>query len=254
MLPAITDLLARANGAPYDITPVAEEKVFGAGSFGEPVVRVHGDSEGVSVTCGHYLRLLAVDPARRGRGIGTELLREAESRGISIIAAEPGNYFTPGIVDTDTATLAFFRKRGYADAGRTQNLSAPTDNRQPATVKDDRREDVLQFIEQTFGKIWRFEASKAEKIFYAEAEGEIAAFAAQEANNRGLGAFGPTGVAPRFRGRGFGREVLLASLRELRRNGYSHAVIPWTDAIDFYRKSCGAQIAHRFVIMRRIAP
>jgi len=253
-MPAIRDLLVRANATPYDISRVAEEKVFGAGYHGEPVVRVHGDYAGVSVTCSKYLRLLAVDPAHRGRGIGTALLREAESRGVSVVAAEPGNYFTPGIIDTDQATLAFFRKRGYAQTAVTHNLIAATSDRRPATVKSDKREAALEFIERNFGPIWRFEDAKAETIFHIEVDGAIAGFAAQEANNRGLGVFGPTGVAQAFRGRGLGRDLLLASLAELRRLGYHRAIIPWTDAIEFYRKSCDAEVAHRFVILRRIAP
>ena len=253
MLPtALRDLLVRANQTPYDIARVAEEKVYGRGYWGEPVVNIQGDDEGVSVTCGKYLRLLAVDPARRNRGIGTALLREAESRGVSVVAAEPGNYFTPGIAESDVTTIEFFKKRGYAETARTQNLIAKTSgDRRPATGD---RTAVLAFIEQHFGPIWRFESDKAGTIFHVEVDGEIAGFAAQEANNRGLGVFGPTGVAEKFRGRGLGRDLLLASLAELQRLGYAEAIIPWTDAIDFYRKSCGAEIAHRFVILRRIAP
>ncbi len=88
-------------------------------------------------------------------------------------------------------------------------------------------------------------------IFYAEDAGEIAGFSTHEANNRGLGFFGPTGVAEKFRGRGFGRRLLLASLADLRRLGYHRVVIPWTDAIEYYRKSCGARIDQRFVILRK---
>jgi len=98
---------------------------------------------------------------------------------------------------------------------------------------------VLHFIEHYFGPIWRFEASLGETIFHVEHEGQIAGFSTHDANNRGLGFFGPTGVAPEWRGRGFGRQLLLASLADLARRGYARAVIPWTEAIDFYRKACG---------------
>jgi len=257
---AIRDLLSRSNETPYDLAAVAEEKVFGKGYEGEPIVRLHGEYHGISVTCGRYLRLLAVDPSQRRRGIGTALLREAESRGVRVIAAEPGNYFTPGIVDSDAATLAFFRKHGYRETARTQNLIAPTSvarglqPAKPAKAGSPQFDAVLQFIERVFGPIWRFESSNARTLFYVEADGEIAGFATQEANNRGLGFFGPTGVDPRFRGRGLGRDLLLSSLAQLGTDGFERVTIPWTDAIDFYRKSCGAEIAHKFVIMRRIAP
>ena len=246
-LARIRDLLGAANDAPYELQNVAEEKCFGDGFEGHARVRVFGGFEGVAVTCGKYLRILAVDRSRRGRGVGTALLRDAESFGATVIAAEPGNYFTPGVSE---GLARFFRKRGYAETARTQNLiteDLPTRHPPPAT----RRKEVLAFIEKTFGPIWRFEASKGATIFHVEDRGEIVGFSTHEANNRGLGFFGPTGVAESHRGRGLGRELLLASLADLRRLGYDRAVIPWTDAIEFYRKTCGARIEHRFVILRR---
>jgi mycothiol synthase len=245
-LARVRALFATANDAPYDLQKVAEEKCFGDGFEGPPRVRAFGDFEGLAVTCGKYLRILAVDRPRRGRGIGTALLRDAESLGATVIAAEPGNYFTPGVSEE---VARFFRKRGYAETARTQNLSASTTGEQRAA--SDERERVLAFIEKTFGPIWRFEASKGATIFHVENRGEIVGFSTHEANNRGLGFFGPTGVAESHRGRGFGRQLLLASLADLRRLGYDRAVIPWTDAIEFYRKTCGARIENRFVILRR---
>src|SRR5437764_11001395 len=80
-LPRIIDLFANANDAPYDLRVVADEKCFGAGVRGEPEVRVYGDFAGVGVTCGPYLRILAIDRRQRRRGIGSALLQDAEWRG-----------------------------------------------------------------------------------------------------------------------------------------------------------------------------
>jgi mycothiol synthase len=251
-------LLIGANDAPYDIGRVVEEKCFGAGASGDAVVSVYGDFEGLSVTCGKYLRILAVDRARRRRGIGSALLRDAEERGTSVVAAEPGNYLTPGIVESDSNSITFFRARGYEETGRTNTLDvdlsriAAEDGGAP--LRSDNRDAVLAFIEREFGSIWRFEASRGATIFYVEHDGEIAGFSTHEANNRGLGFFGPTGVAKQHRGRGLGPQLLLASLADLRRLGYARAVIPWTDAIHYYQANSGARLAHRFVILRRIAP
>jgi GNAT superfamily N-acetyltransferase len=252
-LPRIIELLGRANDAPYDLMRVAEEKCFSEGFEGQPQVRIFGEFEGIAVTCGQHLRILAVAREHRGRGIGTELLNDSAA---PVIAAEPGNYFTPGIVDSDRATLAFLQKRGYRETARTQNLIVDDlPESTPAGVyRANDRELALDFVERQFGPIWRFEASRGMTIFYAADAGEIVGFSTHEANNRGLGFFGPTGVAPSMRGRGIGRALLLASLADLRRAGYRRAVIPWTDAVDFYRKSCGARVEHRFVILRRIAP
>jgi GNAT superfamily N-acetyltransferase len=249
-LSQVRELLGRANDVPYDLTRVAEEKCFGAGYEGEPQARVFGDFEGIAVTCGKYLRILAVDRKRRRRGVGSELLRDAESRGARVVAAEPGNYFTPGVLES---MVPFFTKHGFHETARTYNLVVDD---LPAAIPSGIQPDadgVLDFINREFGPIWRFEASRAPTIFSVESDGKIAGFSTHEGNNRGLGSFGPIGVAEAFRGRGFGRQLLAASLADLRRLGYHRAVIPWTDATEYYRRSCGARIAHRFVVLRKNA-
>ena len=246
-LPRLRELFARANDAPYDLVRVAEEKCFGAGVAGAPEVRVCGDFDGVSVTCGSWLRILAVDREKRGQGIGTELLRDAEARGTTGIAAEAGNYFTPGVIHP-----GFFLKRGYIETASTQNLETtdlPAQNDLRPTANS-QRPTILDFVRRTFGSIWAFEAAKG-PLFHIERNGEIAGFAAHDANNRGLGFFGPAGVAPAHRGHGLGTRLLLACLADARRLGYQRVIIPWTDAIDFYAKACGARVMQRFVVLRR---
>ena len=281
-LPRIVELFATANDGPYELVKVSDEKCFGRGVAGEPDVRVYGDFAGLSVTCGKFLRILAIDRNHRRQGVGTALLRDAESSGARIVAAEAGNYFTPGVVRTDTRTIDFFTKRGYRETANTYNLvaelgvaggewgmgvppPAPDDRviedslplptphfPPPIRVSSKSRERVLAFIETEFGRIWRFEASNAgNNLFFVEVNGVIAGFAAHDANNRGLGFFGPTGVARAHRGRGLGGRLLHASLADLRRLGYERAIIPWTDALDFYRKACGATVAARFVTLAR---
>jgi mycothiol synthase len=262
-LPRIAELLSRANDAPYDLVRVAEEKCFEPGVSGAPDVRIYGDVAGISVTCGRTLRIIAVDRTSRRRGVGSALLRDARARGSAqIVAAEAGNYFTPGLDMNDEGTIAFFTGRGYRRIATTQNLIAtelpiqvPEGVFRGSQAGGDR---ILTFIEKEFGRIWRFEAARAIEndpptIFFttirAKTGGEITGFAAHDANNRGLGFFGPTGVARAQRGRGLGTLLLRASLADLRRLGHDRAVIPWTDAIDFYRKACGASVAHRFVTL-----
>ena len=263
-LPALRALFARASDAPYDLAAVAAEKCFGRGVAGEPCVRVWGEVEGAVVTCGHYVRILVVDRAARRRGIGTALLRDADERGAHVIAAEAGNYFTPGVVDSDASTTRFLHARGYIETRFTYNLHVALDDRvlddslarRPSHEESDR---VLAFVEKHFGRIWRFEATKAfetdvPQIFVTEEAGGITGFAVHDVNNRGLGFFGPTGVAKEMRGRGLGCRLLLASLADLRRLGYRRAVIPWTDAIEFYRKCSGAEPAHRFIAFAKPQP
>ncbi|HEV7923115.1 MAG TPA: GNAT family N-acetyltransferase [Thermoanaerobaculia bacterium] len=248
-LPRIARLLADANDAPYALERVAEEKCFGAGVAGEPRVRIFGDFQGIAVTCGKALRILAVAREERGKGIGSALLEDANA---TLVAAEGGNYFTPGVVTADRNTIGFLERRGYRQTAQTQNLLArDLPDELPQGVKEG---PVLDFIEQEFGQIWRFEAAHASKVFYVEEHGQVAGFAAHDANNRGLGFFGPTGVAKQHRGKGLGRTLLLAALADMKRQGHAEAVIPWTNALDFYRRSCGAEVQHRFVTLARYIP
>jgi GNAT superfamily N-acetyltransferase len=256
-LSILRDLLGRSNHAPYDIVRVVEEKCFGSGFSGASQCRVFIDGEqiaGVSVVCGKFLRILAVEPAKRRRGIGSSLLRDAEGLGASVVAAEPGNYFTPGVFDEDSTTIGFLHRRGYAETASTHNLEADLSAAQaavgPLRTTPEVMGGVLGFIEREFGRIWRFEASRG-TLLHVVVDGEIAGFSAYEANNRGLGSFGPTGVARSMRNRGLGRQLLHASLAGLRGLGYARVIIPWTDALDFYRKSCGATPAARFLTMSK---
>jgi GNAT superfamily N-acetyltransferase len=252
-LPRLRELFAQANDASYDLAAVAEEKCFGPGIAGEPEVRVWGDYAGAAVICGKYLRILAVDRGQRRQGIGSALLEDAVTRGARVAVAEPGNYFLPGVLDP-----SFFTHRGWRETASTQNLE--TTNLPeviPAGVEratHARRDEILAFIEREFGRIWHFEVTPAfdrewPSLFITEDAGTITGFAAHDVNNRGLGFFGPTGVAPSHRGRGLGKRLLLASLADLRGMGYARVAIPWTDAVEFYVKACGAIVTQHFVIM-----
>lgn len=248
-LPALRDLFAVANDAPYDLARVAEEKCFGDGIAGAPVTRLfegNGRIAGAAVTCGKYLRVVAVDPAYRRQGIGTALLRDSGAR---VIGAEPGNYFTPGVLDG-----TFFVNRGYRERARTWNLEWSAAALPPlSNAAAEPPHSILEFIEREFGKIWRFEAAKAfdrNTIAVETVDGQIAGFAAWDVNNRGLGFFGPTGVRKDMRGRGIGCRLLHVALHDLTtRLGYGKVIIPWTDALEFYDKCCGAKPANQFVTL-----
>ena len=132
----------------------------------------------------------------RRKGIGSALLRDAGSK-IRVIFAEAGNYYTPGVVESDTGTREFFRHHGFLESRWTFNLET---RNLPEHIEEERPQDrngFLRFVEREFGSIWRFEAEKAfedgERAFYMPNIG----FAVHDVNNRGLGTFGPTGVARR---------------------------------------------------------
>ncbi len=273
-LPLISALLERANQVPYRLATVTAEKCFGSGFSGSPDCRVSvvdGRIIGVAVTCGTFLRILAVDPGLRRRGIGSALLSAAEKRvseahNLIRVSDEAGNYFVPGIWNGDAPTLAFFDHCGYRREPQTAiNLEVSLranpllEVESPASVRratHKNREQVLTFVRETFGRIWSFECEGAFRhdeptLFIAEDEDGICGFSAHEANNRGLGFFGPAGVGKAARKRGFGKALLVASLRDLRTRGFDRATIAWASSVEFYEKSCGAKPGPEFVLMRK---
>jgi GNAT superfamily N-acetyltransferase len=165
-----------------------------------------------------------------------------------VIAAEGGNYFTPGVAESDIGTIAFLRKNAYRETASTWNLHVGIRDsgfgiRHFPESRITNPESLVPFVLREFNQAWAFEIRRAAGAFFIDEVG----FAVYEANNRGLGTFGPMGVVDSMRGRGYGKQLLLASLSELRRLGYERAIIPWTDTLDFYRRSCGAEPAHRFL-------
>ena len=259
----LRNLFAQANDAPYDLAAVTEEKCFGEGIAGPVTTRVverGGRIVAAAVQCGKWLRLIVVERGVRRQGLGSALLADAAS--VSVIAAEPGNYFTPGVPLDDLGALAFFHARGFVETQTTWNMHvtladvALSEQRGVRRASHQESARVIAFVEREFGRIWRAEAAKAFErdvppAFISEEGGEITGFVVHDVNNRGLGFFGPTGVAKTMRGRGVGGRLLLASLADMQRMGFTRAVIPWTAALDFYRKVCGATAAHEFATMIR---
>lgn len=268
----LVELFERSNDAPYPVAAVLEEKLD-AGYFGpaEATVAIEGDEiVAASVLCGRFLRLIAVDRDHRGSGIGSQLLTRAEqqARALScdrlVIAAEPGNYFTPGIFAEDRGSVGFFEARGYEATDQAVNLTVQLD-RNPALEEFVRADvptsseelaEITHWIRVEFGAIWAFEIQRSFKqtppsIVIRRESGQIRGFSAHCANNAVLGTYGPAGVAREWRRSGYGRSLLLASLSDLRARGFDRAIIQWAASLEFYARSCGATPSERFVIMTK---
>lgn len=271
-LPAIRRLLAAANDTPWDLEQVAQEKCFQPGPQGSPVTILAeeaGELVGIATATSHALRLLAVRADRRREGIGSALFSRSlrSGSGRFSIYGEAGNYFLPGVPETDHATISFFRSLGLdeeAEPAVNLILTLERNSRIPNNLPDEvergspaDRDRITQFAARHFGSAWAWEVSRALEntpptlFIVRDGEGAVAGFSAHEANNRGLGFFGPMGVDPVHRGRGFGRVLLLASLIDLRRLGYREAVISWAANAGFYQEVAGA--ARRVSMIRFFA-
>jgi mycothiol synthase len=271
-LPAIRRLLAAANDTPWDLKRIAREKCFEPGPDGPPVTILAeegGKLVGIATSTPHALRLLAVLPDRRREGIGSAIFKRSLRTGSGrfSIYGEAGNYFLPGVPESDQSAISFFRSLGLGEeAEPALNLLLDLEgnpripDRCPRTVQRGSptdRKQITEFVAKHFGTAWAWEASRAlgnappTLFIVRDGEGRVAGFSAHEANNRGLGFFGPMGVDRDQRGRGSGRALLLASLADLRRLGYREAVISWAANAEFYEEVAGP--ARRISMIRFFA-
>jgi GNAT superfamily N-acetyltransferase len=280
-LPAARALLATA--CDYDdAAGVAEEKLFGAApadAASSAFAAVEGaDLVGVAVASSRWIRLLAVAPATRHRGIGTALLAAAESVIIGTTARtmdQPGNYLAPGVDVRNQDTIGWLERRGYQPIAENTNLVIELAGNQ--RVSQERAADMAvragengyrvrragpadraalaATVELAFGRAWAFEVDRAlggdpPAVHLAlDADGAIAAFAAHDGNNRGLGWFGPAGTLMPHRGKGLGEALLVACLVDLAGEGRQSCTVAWIGPRDFYQRAAGIAREDRFVVL-----
>jgi GNAT superfamily N-acetyltransferase len=268
---------------------VAEEKLFEPGA-GPARVAAFGAFDrrelvGVAAASGRWVRLLAVAPPARGRGIGTLLLAAAESAVAATGAPrartldQPGNYLAPGIDARNLETLAWLERRGYAPVeGSRDNCNLLIDLASNPQVSAERRDELaaaaaargyqirrarasdrtalLAQVQLAFGRAWPFEIDRAlagrppaVHIAIAEGTGDIAAFAGHDGNNRGLGWFGPAGTLEAHRGRRLGEALLIACLVDVAEAGRVQCEIAWIGPRDFYQRAAGVAGERRFLVL-----
>jgi len=273
--------LARAllmDALPHDrVGVVAEEKLFGGDGAraGIALGAFEADRlDGVVASAGRWIKLLAVEPRMRRRGIGTQLLeraREAAAGGKLRVLDHPGNYLSPGLDVRYGEARGWFERRGFRGVMEVENLRAPLDDN--PLVSDARlaaataraaergyvvkraesaiRDVLLGWIAKAFAPVWAHETARAmdgprAAVHVALQNNLPVAFAAADGNNQGLGWFGPAGTDEAHRGRGLGEALLIACLLDVR--GLPEGgVIAWIGPKEFYRKACGAVEDRRFV-------
>jgi mycothiol synthase len=285
-LPAATRVLAVACA--FDrAAEVAEEKLFGVSPRGLPsawAARRDDELVGVAVASDDRVRLLAVVPDARKSGIGTALLQACEQRiwagahRRARVMDEPGNYLAPGVDVANVDTVGWLERRGYQRRDENQNMVVELVGNPRVTASRaaelaarcsvrgyairrarlDELDDLSAAISIGFGGAWPFEIERAGRcarsgLHVAERDGRIAAFAAHDGNNRGLGWFGPAGTWPAHRGQGLGEALLIACLVDVAES-HPRCEIAWIGPRDFYTRALGATETRRFAVLTRDNP
>ena len=220
------------------------------------------------------VKLLAVAPDFRRRGVGSALLAAVESRLVAAGAAairvgeSAPNYLVPGVDERCTSLAVFLERRGYVRIGSAVTMQADLAADPFATEADevrlaaggitvrragDAEVPALAALLASHWPSWQAEVTAAlarsPRAVHVACGGDdaVVAFAAYDGNNAGTGWFGPMGTAPAWEGRGIGRVLLRRCLRDLKRQGHARAVIPWVGPVAFYERHAGAGVCRTFI-------
>jgi ribosomal protein S18 acetylase RimI-like enzyme len=181
-----------------------------------------------------------VHPSAWGRGLGAQLLDLIEAR----MVEEGGGRIHCWTVAGDTAADELFSARGYREVRRfwDMEIQLEDDPPEPDVAVEPMGDDARGFhaaLEEAFADHWEHRPESFEdwwgrqrersnydpSLWFVVRDGdEVAAAARNEARETG-GYVGALGVRRAWRGRGYGRALLLHTFREFRRRGLSHVAL-----------------------------
>ncbi len=208
------------------------------------------------------VRLLVVDPAHQGHGLGTELLHAAErdvvgdgGSAVVTVGADPPYYLFPGVETTQLAMLCLLERQHYNRVDATYNMDVdlagvPAPPPGPVVAGPGDRDDVAAFIAAHW-PFWEGEVMRAlaKGTLAIERDGAgVAAFCAWDVNRRGI--VGPVGVRVELIGKGRGLAVLLLALARLRADGWARVEVGWVGPIVPYARVGGA-VGRVFFVYRK---
>lgn len=216
-----------------------------------------------------YIKLLAVAPQYRRRGLASRLMELAEStlreQGVSVVRLLESypNYLCPGLDVRYTPAILLLEKLAYSKVSETYNLHCPLQTFYQEEHVEQRLRDcgieiaraeadgrLTDFIREHFPN-WLAEVTvmlghSLPTVFLAQRRGDILGFAGYDGNNIGQAWFGPMGTAPDSQGQGIGAGLLHQVLRELRQQGHQFCTIPWVGPYGFYARYSQARIDRVF--------
>ncbi|HET6794790.1 MAG TPA: GNAT family N-acetyltransferase, partial [Acidimicrobiales bacterium] len=256
---AIARLCRRALPEEDLTEPELHSALFG----GEAAAVVRGDPEvGVVAAVRRrgeaYIRLLAVDPAHRRRGVATALMDAAEAdlagAGSVTVGADAPDYLFPGVDVRSTEMLCLLEARRYRRVETNLNMGVDLTALPPApgtSIDDVDRDELAAWMEKHWPH-WADEALRGRErgTLLVSRDGEgISGFCAWDVNRGGW--LGPIAVRPSDVGRRTGVGLLLDALHRMRASGRDRAEIAWISPVRFYVRTVGAGVSRVFVVHRR---
>ena len=208
-----------------------------------------------------FVRFLAVDPSRRGEGLGRALLaaaevdlRDAGATSVTVGADAP-YYLWPGVDARELAAICLVERLHYSRVDVHLNMDVdlaaiPADpGGWRAAVTTD-RDAVAEWATEHWS-FWCAEMLRScdqDGLVLAEDGGGITAVCAYDVNRAGF--VGPVAVRPDRLGHGDGRAPLLGALHRLRASGRTHAEIAWVSPVVPYAR-VGATMGRSFLVYRK---
>ena len=208
-----------------------------------------------------FVRFLAVDPSRRGEGLGRALLaaaevdlRDAGATSVTVGADAP-YYLWPGVDARELAAICLVERLHYSRVDVHLNMDVdlaaiPADpGGWRAAVTTD-RDAVAEWATEHWS-FWCAEMLRScdqDGLVLAEDAGGITAVCAYDVNRAGF--VGPVAVRPDRLGHGDGRAPLLGALHRLRASGRTHAEIAWVSPVVPYAR-VGATMGRSFLVYRK---
>lgn len=220
------------------------------------VATVRSDSQG-------FVRLLAVDPERRGRGHGRALVRSAERDldGTSVITvgADAPYFLFPGVPTTETALCCLLERLHYTREDTNFNMvveldAIPPDLGTALEPRPDERDEISDWMARHWPN-WRAEVLRAfdqRSLLLARDDDGLAGFCAYDVNRSAT--LGPIASRPDLVGRGIGRPLLVGALHRMRHRGYRRIEVLWVGPFVPYARVGGSVGSVFFVYRKRRKP
>jgi GNAT superfamily N-acetyltransferase len=217
-----------------------------------------------------FVKLIAVHPAARRRGLGHALLAAAEQWAWAQGAIElqlSGSapfYLWPGVDATNTDMLALAEARGYQSTGSDVNMALPTTFRADPpegvvvrrVITDDDVACVRTLVEAHWPEWWAeteraIESGCCHAAFVESEPSRAIGFCCHSVNRAGW--LGPMGTDPERRTGGVGSALVGQVCRDLMIAEFEHTEISWVGPIRFYGKQ-GATVSRVFRQYRKRRP